>query len=326
MSIQPSLETVSETLKPEKTMSDYGESFIRAIPRHIESLWIPGRKVTDSIRREKIPAPNKDVQMIQAALEEVLYHPITTHAQSITEQTFMSFIKKNVKINRLMRFFNGWNETHKTTSLVSAKVIMRLAADAVFLPPEQRYGYHRTMAHMHEVAKDDFGLGHKGHDGMYHYMTRAFSAESWMCSKYKVKECDEFSEFLYQTGIFGHKNPIDSNDNNQSILDAMMVSISSELWNGREYNFLSQFIEEKILSTNPDMKPNGREIREAKGYVFGHSSEVENKHGLHALAAAQVFCETKCITFSINRLQEIMLNYNLRVGKAFTSLNQAING
>lgn len=43
----------------------------------------------------------------------------------------------------------------------SHKIIMCLSADTISVPAEQR------MAHMHEVAKDDFGLGHPGHDGMY---------------------------------------------------------------------------------------------------------------------------------------------------------------
>ncbi|RYF37863.1 MAG: hypothetical protein EOO38_25595 [Cytophagaceae bacterium] len=90
-------------------------------------------------------------------------------------------------------------------------------------------------------------------------------------------------------------------------MDAMMVSVASELWNGREYNFMAQYIEEKLLSANPLLASNANDWRNAKGYVMGHSGEVENKHGLHALAAAQAFSRLSGMPFEVTRLKEVML-------------------
>jgi len=174
---------------------------------------------------------------------------------------------------------------------------------------------------MHEVAKDDFGLSQKGHDGINTFMTAAFDATSWAESQYKVNECVELSEFLYKTIVVEHKAPMNFVEHNQSIMDAMMVSIASELWNGREYNFIMQYIQEKLLSTKPALGNNIKDLRDASGYVMGHAGEVENRHGLHALAAAQVFVSTRGLPFQIDRLKEIMLDYNNRVGKVFSSLH-----
>lgn len=104
----------------------------------------------------------------------------------------------------------------------------------------------------------------------------------------------------------------------------MMISVSSELWNGREYNFIGQYIEAKLLSFKPELMGNLVEFRNAKGYVLGHAGEIENRHGLHALAAASVFAKTCNITLDLNRLKEIMLNYNQRVGRAFKALHKAL--
>lgn len=131
----------------------------------------------------------------QDALLEVLRHPITQDAQFYTESAFRAFLKKQTVGSAVLKFFNGWNETHKTTSLVSAKIIMCFSADTISVPAEQR------MAHMHEVAKDDFGLEHPGHDGMYSYMTTAFAATDWLGGQYKVQECNELSDYLYNTGV-----------------------------------------------------------------------------------------------------------------------------
>lgn len=201
---------------------------------------------------------------------------------------------------------------------------MRLSADAVSVPTKKQRSYNNIMAHMHEVAKDDFGLGHKGHDGMYCYMTAAFGAPGWVGSQYEVNECSEFSKFLYETGVAKHQAAMNSVEHKQSIMDAMMVSIASELWNGREYNFIAQYIEEKLLSINSSLSSDNKALRNAKGYVMGHSGDVENRHGLHALAAAQVFGRTVDLSFNIDRLQDVMLDYNNRVGRAFNSLHGAL--
>lgn len=177
---------------------------------------------------------------------------------------------------------------------------------------------------MHEVAKDDFGLGHEGHDGMYHYLTEAFGATDWMKECYTVEECKTFSNFLYQAGVKDYKSALQSTEYKQSIIDAMMISISSELWNGREYNFLAQFIDEKLLSQNPALSGNPKSLRNAKAYVLGHSGEVENKHGLHALAATQAFGRMVGVDFDTHNLKRIMLNYNERVGQCFRALNERL--
>jgi hypothetical protein len=177
---------------------------------------------------------------------------------------------------------------------------------------------------MHEVAIDDFGLSQKGHYGMYTFMTAAFDATSWVDSQYKVNECVELSEFLYKTGVVEHKVPMNFVEHNQSIMDALMVSIASELWNAREYNFIVQSLQEKLLSTKPALGNNIKDLRDAKGYVMGHAGEVEIRHGLHALAAAQVIGRTRGLPFQIDRFKEIMLDYNNRIGKALSSLHNAL--
>ncbi|CDF95791.1 hypothetical protein BN844_3584 [Pseudomonas sp. SHC52] len=159
---------------------------------------------------------------------------------------------------------------------------------------------------------------------MYGYMTAAFGATAWAEDQYKVNECNEFSEFLYHTGIAEHKSALNSAAHKRSIMDAMMVSIASELWNGREYNFIAQHIENKILEINPDLRTNTVSLRNAKNYVMGHSGEVENRHGLHALAAAQAYGRTVDFTFKPSRLKGIMLNYNERVGNAFAAMHRTL--
>ncbi|MBD0684757.1 MULTISPECIES: hypothetical protein [unclassified Pseudomonas] len=307
-----------------KSMQELGEVFIEALPKHIRNLKIPGRTIFENHHREALPAHIVQTSDLQDVMLEVLRHPITQDAHFHTESAFRAFLRKKTADPTVLRFFNGWNETHKTTSLVSAKIIMRLSADAISLPAEKRAGYHNVMAHMHEVAKDDFGLGHQNHDGMYGYMTAAFGATAWAEDQYKVNECNEFSEFLYHTGIAEHKSALNSAAHKRSIMDAMMVSIASELWNGREYNFIAQHIENKILEINPDLRTNTVSLRNAKNYVMGHSGEVENRHGLHALAAAQAYGRTVDFTFKPSRLKGIMLNYNERVGNAFAAMHRTL--
>lgn len=302
------------------SMQQFGEAFIEALPKHISALKIPGRLLSSNSRRAPIPAHIEDVASLQQAMHEVLYHDTTQEAQGWAERCFKAFLAKKAVDAGVLKFFNGWNETHKTTSLVSAKIIMRLAADAVSIPAELKTSYSNVMSHMHEVAKDDFGLGHEGHDGMYHYMTDALGASRWVERQFVVDECNAFSTFLYKVGIAEHKSALDSVEHRQSIMTAMMTSIASELWNGREYNFVAQYIEEKLLSCNPSLGLDKQALRNAKGYVMGHSGEVENRHGLHALAAAQAYARTLGIGFDIPELKSVMLDYNQRVGRAFQSL------
>ncbi|MDR6711939.1 hypothetical protein J2W83_001534 [Pseudomonas hunanensis] len=307
-----------------KSMQEFGEIFVSALPSHIKALKIPGRLLEDDLRRAPFFAEVEQVSEIQRVMREVLLHEISQDAQFHTESAFAAFLQKDKPDVGVLKFFNGWNETHKTTSLVSAKIIMRLAADALSVPADKQMSYNRVMAHMHEVAKDDFGLGHDGHDGMYSYMTSAFGAAGWTGGQYAVDECSAFSDYLYSVGVAGHKAAMHSPEYKRSIMDAMLVSVASELWNGREYNFIAQFIEQKLRSIKPSLIDCVQDLRNAKGYVIGHSGEVENKHGLHALAAAQAFARTTDQKFDTDRLQRIMLEYNSRVGNAFRSLHDAL--
>ncbi|WP_243434297.1 hypothetical protein [Pseudomonas sp. 43(2021)] len=307
------------------SMQEFGHKFIESLPSHLQNLKIPGRQLSIDHRRKPLLAKIEDIPAIQKAMIEVLNHPITQDSHHLTESAFQLFLeKKNTDIG-VLKFFNGWNETHKTTSLVSAKVIMRLSNDTLSLPLEKQSGHCIVMAHMHEVAKDDFGLGHEGHDGMYPNMTGAFSATDWSQDRFSVKQCNDFSGFLYSVGVAGNKLPMNSIEYMQSMMNAMMVSIASELWNGREYNFLAQHIEDKLLAINPSLGSNTNDLRNAKGYVLSHSGEVENKHGLHALAAAQAYGRVTGLTFDPVRLQTIMLDYNQRVGKALYNLREVLS-
>ncbi|SDS27225.1 hypothetical protein SAMN05216598_1062 [Pseudomonas asplenii] len=242
-----SLQSHLGILEQKKSMQQFGEIFIEALTRHLGNIKIPSRPISENFRRPPLLAQIDQIITIQNSMHEVLCHPTTQEAQANAEKTFRSFLKKSNTDAGILKFFNGWNETHKTTSLVSAKIIMRLSADALSVPAENRAGYHNAMAHMHEVAKDDFGLGHKGHDGMYNYMTAAFGAPDWVENQYKVDACEEFAAFLYATGVAKHTLPMDSTEHKQSIMDAMMTAIASELWNGREYNFIAQHIEKSLF-------------------------------------------------------------------------------
>ena len=320
-----SLQNNSKMFEQRMSMHAFGEIFIKALPRHIQNLKIPSRLIHPELRRPPILAQIDRITEIQTAFHEVLCHSITQDAQRYAERTFEAFLKRDSADTGALKFFNGWNETHKTTSLVSAKVIMRLAADAVSIPEESQAAYCCIMAHMHEVAKDDFGLGHQGHDGTYTYMTEAFDASDWAEKSYSVHECDAFSEFLYNIGVAEHKSPMQSREHKHSLMDAMMVAVASELWNGREYNFFAQHIEEKLRAINFSRGRDDRDLRYAKSYVMGHSGEVENRHGLHALAAAQAFARMAEIRFDIDHLKNVLLDYNQRVGRAFRALHEALN-
>lgn len=307
-----------------KTMRYFGEIFIEKLPKHFENLKISDRLLEKNNKITPIFTEIDNTNDIQNMMMDVLNNPITIHAQNTAENAFQAFLNKKKTDVGMLKFFNGWNETHKTTSQVSAKIIMRLAADAILIDDSELKNYLKTMCNMYEVAKDDFGLGHKGHDGMYVYMTAAFNASNWIENQYKVEECNDFSQFLYDAGVSHYTSPLNSDQFNQSILEAMMVSISSELWNGREYNNLAQFIESKLLSYNPDLINNISNFRNAKGYILGHAGEIENKHGLHAFVAAKIFASTRNLTFDLNRLKEVMLDYNYRVGLAFSALHNAL--
>lgn len=305
-----------------KSMQYFGENFIVMLPKYIQSLKIPGRNISDDLTIKAQSVKINKIEEIQMAMQEVICDQITQQAHFYAENTFNELISKNGVDGGLLRFFNGWDNTHKTTSLVSAKIILRLSGDSIFIPVEQQIGYCRAMAHMHEVTKDDFGLGHKGHDGMYAYMVEAFNAINWSNKKYEVLECNQFCDYLYGVGVAEHKSPLGSDRHGESILNAMMVSVASEVWNGREFNYLAQYINGKLLAISPRLAGNASAMRNARGYVMGHAGDVENKHGLHALAAAQMFASTRDIEFSIDRLKEVMLDYNKRVGISFDALHR----
>lgn len=319
-----SLQGCDDILKKTHSMQELGEIFSDGLPKHISMLKIPGRRISGDVRSPTAPAHIDHIEDIQNMMDEVLSHEITQEAQAYAEGTFLAFLKKEKVDPGVLSFFNGWNETHKTTSLVSGKIIMRLSADALYISPEKQAIYHNVLAHMHEVTKDDFGLGQKGHDGMYKYMTNAFGAAAWVDEQYKISVCNEFSDFLYNTGIANHKSAMSSPEHRQSLMDAMMVAVASELWNGREYNFLAQFIEGKLLSFNTSLNEDAKTLRNAKGYVMGHAGEVENRHGLHALAALQAFGRITELSFDIERLRNVMLDYNRRVGVAFSALHKVL--
>lgn len=319
------LKNGAESAEAFSSMNQIGDAFLDALPKHIAILKIPGRWIAADLRRTSVSAHIEHVSEIQNAMREVLYHDTTQGAQAYAEAAFSAFLKKKVADRGVLSFFNGWNETHKSTSLVSGKVIMRLSADALCITVEKQPVYHNVLAHMHEVTKDDFGLGQKGHDGMYGYMAAALGASAWMEEQHKVRECDEFSSFLYDVGVAGHKEAMDSIEHRHSIMDAMMVSVSSELWNGREYNYLAQFIEDKLISFDGSLCSDVKSLRNAKGYVLGHSGEVENRHGLHALAAAQAYSRIAEMSFDVERLKGIMLDYNARVGSAFKALHKILS-
>lgn len=318
------LKEVEDAVSKNRSMQQFGELFIRGLHKQVASLKIASRFKIEDAKANPIKAKVDNWVEIQNVMLDVLCDSITQEAHSYAELAFRAFLEKDRVDVGLLSFFNGWSETHKTTSLVSAKVVMRLSADSIFVSSEKQNIYSLAMAHMHEVVRDDMGLGHPGHDGMYEFMTTAFNAVGWSGEGYAMAECNDFSSFLYKTGVENHTAAIHSDEYMRSMLKAMMVSVSSEIWNGREYNFFAQFIVEKLLSINPLLASQSKRLREAKSYVVGHSGQVENRHGLHALAAAQAYAASLDLKFEPACLGEVMLDYNKRVAIAFRALYKVL--
>lgn len=82
--------------------------------------------------------------------------------------------------------------------------------------------------------------------------------------------------------------------------------------------------EGKLLSFNASLNEDTKTLRNARGYVMGHAGEVENRHGLHALAALQAFGRIAGLSFDTERLKHAMLDYNRRVGVAFCALQNVL--
>lgn len=305
------------------SMHCIGSKFLECLPADFSKIATSARWIDKNIRKPPIAADSKKVKEIQAAMGCVLNDAVTAQAHFYAVETFSALFKKPSS-NKLLGFFNGWNETHKTTSLVSCKVIMRLAADAHCIAAENAGLYHRVMAHMHEVAKDDFGLGQAGHDGMFNHMRQSFNVPEFV-SYEEVSVCSAFSEYLYGVGVAGCKRAVGDVLHKKAMLRAMMVSVSSEVWNGSEYNFLAQFIEDLIILYSPHLRDDKKLLRCAKAYVMGHSGDVEMRHGLHALAATQLYAEFLEETFEVDELASIMLDYNFRVGQAFRGLAELLS-
>ncbi len=100
-----------DTLDSYQSMQAFGEVFIEAMPRHLGTLKIPGRALFEGHRRAPVFANVLQTADIQEAMREVLCHPITQKAQSYAESTFNVFLEKDHADSRVLRFFNGWNET-----------------------------------------------------------------------------------------------------------------------------------------------------------------------------------------------------------------------
>ncbi|WP_211264680.1 hypothetical protein [Gynuella sunshinyii] len=88
-------------------MQEFGEAFILKLPKHIASLKIHGRKMTDSDRKDAVLAFVNDIDAIQSMMTEVLLHPTTLQAQFYTEQAFLAFLDKKHVDDGLLKFFNG---------------------------------------------------------------------------------------------------------------------------------------------------------------------------------------------------------------------------
>ena len=108
------------------SMQKFGELFIRGLDKHVASLNIANRFSVGDVRAKPISAKVDNRTQTQKVMLEVLCDPITQEAHSYAELAFRAFLEKERVDVGLLRFFNGWNETHKTTSLVSAKVAVRL--------------------------------------------------------------------------------------------------------------------------------------------------------------------------------------------------------
>lgn len=114
-----SLQGCDDILTKPFSMQELGKIFSDDLPKHISMLKIPGRRIAGDVRAPSLTAHIEQVKDIQKIMDEVLYHEVTQQAQACTEGAFLAFLKKEKVDAGVLSFFNGWNETHKTTSLVS---------------------------------------------------------------------------------------------------------------------------------------------------------------------------------------------------------------
>ncbi|SFU06024.1 hypothetical protein SAMN05192562_104347 [Kosakonia arachidis] len=142
-----SLQCCDDISTKPSSMQELGELFIDALPEHISMLKISGRWITGDIRRSPVLAHIDHIKEIQRMMYEVLCHEIKQEAQVYAEDAFLAFLKKENVDPVILNFFNSWNEMHKTTSLVSGKIIMRFSADALYISHEDQTIYHNVLVH-----------------------------------------------------------------------------------------------------------------------------------------------------------------------------------
>ena len=89
-----------------KSMQEFGEIFIEALPKHVRNLKIPGRVILENDRRQPVLAHIMQISELQDAMFEVLNHPITQEAQFQCENAFRVFFEKPTVDSAVLKFFN----------------------------------------------------------------------------------------------------------------------------------------------------------------------------------------------------------------------------
>ena len=89
-----------------KSMQEFGEIFIEALPKHVRNLKIPGRVILENDRRQPVLAHIIQISELQDAMFEVLNHPITQEAQIHSENAFRVLLEKPTADSAVLKFFN----------------------------------------------------------------------------------------------------------------------------------------------------------------------------------------------------------------------------
>ena len=78
----------------QKTMQAFGQAFLGELPKHIQTLKIPGRLLADGTWRSPLPAQIEQGTAVQQALLDVLTDPVTQYAQEQAELAFEALLDR----------------------------------------------------------------------------------------------------------------------------------------------------------------------------------------------------------------------------------------
>lgn len=286
-----------------KTMEVIGGECVAAIPQNASILKID----------------IKNIYGIQKAVQECFDTDISRIWRTNVGATFDGLMRiQDQNDDRVRRFLSGYERTHTTTRNMSMPLISRLVMASAHAASTGEHAkaefLMRAANFMVNVAAEDQGL--KGpHAGLYPAFGKAASGDTqWMDhDRYFVPACERFSEFTAKTGA------------REKIPDAILVTAASEFSNAVEYTVFAQegAVRPWISRLNPLFK-NG-DTKRAAAYVTVHGGPTEYAHFLNAVAAWQTYNEAMGLESNPERLTEVFVDYQNRVGHAFEALRSIVS-